>query len=100
MLTPAELIEISLRHGREKKRKNAIAALLCGGVPVVLLIFYSSSAASWRRWLAGFLVGLIWADAFEYAYHRWLLHRPRSSLGRGHLEHHANIGTLEEPESI
>src|SRR5256885_3744170 len=37
-------------------------------------------------------------NAFEYAYHRWLLHRLHSSFARGHLEHHANVGTPEEPE--
>jgi sterol desaturase/sphingolipid hydroxylase (fatty acid hydroxylase superfamily) len=98
--TPAELTEIAVRHGRGKKRKNAIAALLCGAVPAVLLSFYSASAASWELWLLGFIVGLIWGDAFEYVYHRWLLHRPRSPLGTGHQEHHAQIGTFEEAEHV
>jgi len=99
VLTPARLMEISVRHGRDKKRKNAIAALLCGAIPAVLLSFYSGSA-SWERWLLGFIVGLVWGDAFEYVYHRWLLHRPRSPLGNGHHEHHAQIGTPEEAEYV
>jgi hypothetical protein len=100
VLTLTELTEISVRQGRDKKRKNAIAALLCGGVPAVLLSFYSGPTASWRLWLLGFIVGLIWGDAFEYVYHRWLLHRPRSPLGTGHHEHHAQIGTSEEAEHV
>ena len=92
--------EIAVRHGRDKKRKNAIAALLCGAVPAVLLSFYSGSAASWELWFVGFIVGLIWGDAFEYVYHRWLLHRPRSPLGTGHHEHHAQIGTPEQAEHV
>ena len=100
MPTPTELTEIAVRRGRDKKRKNAIAALLCGAVPAVLLSFYSGSAASWELWLLGFIVGLIWGDAFEYVYHRWLLHRPRSPLGTGHHEHHAQIGTPEEAEHV
>ena len=44
--------------------------------------------------------GFLWANAFEYAYHRWLLHRPRSPLGNGHLRHHAGIGTDEEAEHV
>jgi sterol desaturase/sphingolipid hydroxylase (fatty acid hydroxylase superfamily) len=95
-----ELTEIAVRHGREKKRKNAIAALFCGAVPALLLSFYSGSAASWELWLLGFIGGLIWGDAFEYVYHRWLLHRPRSPLGTGHHEHHAQIGTAEEAEHV
>jgi sterol desaturase/sphingolipid hydroxylase (fatty acid hydroxylase superfamily) len=102
------LTEIAVRHGRDKKRKNAIAALLCGAIPAVLLSFYSGSAARWEFRLPGFIVGLIfglivgliWGDAFEYVYHRWLLHRPRSPLGTGHHEHHAQIGTPEEAEHV
>jgi sterol desaturase/sphingolipid hydroxylase (fatty acid hydroxylase superfamily) len=102
--TPTELTEIAVRLGRDKKRKNAIAAVLCGVVAAVLLSFYSGYAASWELRLLGFgiglIVGLIWGDAFEYVYHRWLLHRPRSPLGTGHHEHHAQIGTPEEAEHV
>ena len=100
MPTRTKLTEIAVRHGRDKKRRNAIAALLCGAVPAVLLSFYSVSAASWELCLLGFIVGLIWGDAFEYVYHRWLLHRPRSPLGTGHHEHHAQTGTPEEAEHV
>ena len=100
MPTSAELMEVAVRHGRDKKRKNAIAALLCGAVPAVLLSRYSGSVVRWELWLLGFIVGLIWGDAFEYVYHRWLLHRPRSPLGNGHHEHHAQIGTPEEADHV
>jgi hypothetical protein len=56
--TPTELTEIAVRHGRGKKRKNAIAALLCSVIPAVLLSFYSSSAAIWKLGLLGFIVDL------------------------------------------
>jgi len=102
--TPTELMEVAVRHGRDKKRKNAVAALLCGAVPAVLLSRYSESVVRWELWLLGFIVGLIlgliWGDAFEYVYHRWLLHRPRSPLGNGHHEHHAQIGTPEEADHV
>jgi hypothetical protein len=42
----------------------------------------------------------LWGNGFEYAYHRWLLHRAGGALGRGHLEHHASVGTAEEPEHV
>jgi sterol desaturase/sphingolipid hydroxylase (fatty acid hydroxylase superfamily) len=97
---PTELTEIAVQHGRDKKRKNAIAAFLCGAIPALLLRFYSGSAASWKLGILGFIVGLIWGDAFEYVYHRWLLHRPRSPLGTEHHEHHVQIGTPEQAEHV
>ncbi len=93
-----EACEIAIRHGQDKKRNNAVAAVLCGILPAVFLGFYFSF--SWERWLFGVLFGLIWGNAFEYAYHRWLLHRPHNPLGTGHREHHAGIGTPEGPEHI
>lgn len=98
MATSTELSALALRHGRAKKRNNAVVAGLSGALPGVILTFYLP--VGWERWLIGLIIGLVWANAFEYAYHRWLLHRPRSSLGRGHLEHHANVGTIEEAEHV
>jgi Fatty acid hydroxylase superfamily len=96
--TEPELREVAFRHGRTRKRNNAIVALLSGALPGVILSFYFPS--SWKRWLLGMIIGLIWGNAFEYSYHRWLLHRPRSSFATGHLEHHTQIGTAEEPEHV
>jgi hypothetical protein len=89
----------AVRHGRGKKRKNAVAAMLCGALPAGLLGFHSASP-TWKLCLLGLIVGLIWGNAFEYIYHRWLLHRPRSPLGAGHHDHHAQIGTPEEAEYV
>jgi Fatty acid hydroxylase superfamily len=96
--TTIEPCETATRHGRTKKRNNAIAALLCGTLPAVLLGFYAS--VTWERVVFGVLLGVIWGNAFEYAYHRWLLHHPRNPLGRGHREHHAQIGTPEAAEHV
>lgn len=98
MLTSAEVQQIAFEHGRTKKRNNAIVAILSGAVPGIILSLYFPT--SWQRWLIGTTIGLIWGNAFEYAYHRWLLHWPRSSFGKGHLEHHRNIGTPEEAEHV
>jgi hypothetical protein len=91
-------LALALQHGRIKKRDNAIAAVLSGVIPGVILALYFP--VSREQWFLGVVVGLIWGNAFEYAYHRWLLHRPRSVFARGHLEHHANVGTPEEPEYV
>lgn len=98
MPSSTELEELAFRHGRSKKRQNAIVAVLSGGVPAVILLF--SFPPTWQRWFLGLCVGLLWGNAFEYAYHRWLLHRPRSAFAKGHREHHAKIGTTEEPEHV
>jgi len=96
--TSTELEEPAVRHGRSKKQKNAIVALTSGGIPTAVLSFYFPF--NWQRWFLGLCLGLLWGNAFEYAYHRWLLHRPRSAFGKGHLEHHANVGTPKEPEHV
>ncbi len=51
-------------------------------------------------WTISVLVGMLWANAFEYFYHRYLLHLPQSSFGRGHLLHHSTMGRPEEAEHI
>lgn len=94
----SELGQIPLRHGRAKKRNNAIVALLSGALPGAILAFYFPF--DWERWILGLIIGLVWGNAFEYAYHRWLLHRPRSPLGKGHLEHHAHVGMPDEAEHV
>lgn len=100
MLTPIEAADMAVRHGRDKKRQNGIAAALCGIAPALLVSPYSASVASWQHWLGGGVVGLIWGNGFEYIYHRWLLHRPHTPLATGHLEHHAQIGAPEEAEHV
>jgi hypothetical protein len=100
--TSAELGEIAFRRGSSKKRDNAMVALLSGALPAMLLSldFPANFPFSWKHWLLGLMIGLSWGNGFEYAYHRWLLHRPRSALAKGHLEHHANVGTSEEAEHV
>src|SRR5579864_9650146 len=75
-----------------------MVAFLSGAIPGVILSFYFPP--TWERWLIGIAIGLVWGNAFEYAYHRWLLHWPQSSFGKGHLEHHMNVDTPEEPEHV
>jgi len=97
-MTASEIRELAFAHGRAKKRNNALVAILSGELPG--LIFNHYLPADWKHWMLGVAIGLTWGNAFEYGYHRWLLHRPRSSLGKGHLEHHINVGTPEEAEHV
>lgn len=95
---PAVARQTAIRHGQTKKRNNAIAAVLCGTLPALCLGVYSS--VDWKRLLAGALIGFVWGNGFEYAYHRWLLHHQRNPLGTGHRDHHAQIGTAQEAEHV
>jgi hypothetical protein len=98
LAAPAEIRTAAVLHGRTKKRNNALVALLSGALPGVILCQYLRP--DWKHLSAGLMIGLLWGNAFEYAYHRWLLHRPRSAFGKGHLEHHMNVGTPEEAEHV
>jgi len=89
----------ALAKGQKLKRNNALTALACGALPGVLI------ACLWRdhsslSWVAGLTIGIVWANAFEYFYHRYLLHLPKSSFGREHLLHHSTLGRPDEPEHI
>jgi Fatty acid hydroxylase len=95
---PAEIKAAALRRGRKTKRWNAAAAILSGVVPALILSYFFPVRP--QRWLAGFLLGLIWANGFEYFYHRFLLHLPKNFLARGHLRHHSSVGTPYEAEHV
>ena len=85
-----------LANASTLKRNNALTAMLCGALPALLLAIYSPPTH--RQWLIGLAIGLVWANAFEYFYHRYLLHRPTSSFSRGHRQHHASVGDPTELE--
>ena len=93
-----DLSPFALQQGRAKKRNNAIVAIVCGFAPAAILVALSPASA--RHWLIGLLIGLVWANGFEYVYHRWLLHRPRSAFAKGHILHHSMVGQPEEPEHV
>jgi hypothetical protein len=98
MPTPSKVREIASERGRAKKRKNAVVALLSGALPGLVLSF--CLRVSWERWLIGLAIGLVWGNVFEYSYHRWMLHRKKSSFATGHLQHHSTIGAPEEAEHV
>ena len=87
-----------LAHACSLKRNNAITALLCGALPALLLAWYAPPSP--RQWLIGLAVGLVWANAFEYFYHRYLLHHTRGTLGKGHILHHISSGKENEVEHL
>jgi hypothetical protein len=95
MSCPAHADPAAYARGRAVNTKNAITAALCGVVPAAFLA-WRQFPASWM-WIAGLVIGFIWANGFEYALHRWPLHWPGTWTGDGHLLHHASLGQLHEP---
>src|SRR5436309_14264746 len=93
-----EAFGMSLNGARRVRFWNAVTAAFCGVLPALVLIW--AFPARWRLLLAGYMIGLVWSNGFEYAYHRWILHWPKGALGTGHLLHHAMLGTLYEPEHV
>ena len=98
MQTPTEIRAAAIAQGRTTKRVNALTAILCGGLPAVATGTFLPTG--FGRWLVGFMVGLLWANLFEYAYHRFLLHLPGTFFAKRHLGHHASVGTLTEAEHV
>jgi Fatty acid hydroxylase superfamily len=88
----------AIARGRAKKRDNAITAVLCGCLPAVILEVMFP--AHLERWLIAFLLGLLWANGFEYFYHRFLLHVPGNLFAHRHLLHHMSVGTPTEGEQV
>jgi hypothetical protein len=88
----------SLARACSLKRNNALTALLCGALPALLLAVYLPPRA--YQWLIGLGLGLVWANAFEYFYHRYLLHHTRGVLGKGHILHHITSGKENEVEHL
>src|SRR5437868_5723881 len=98
MLTAAGIRESAIAHGRTIKRVNAFTAILCGGLPSVLVsVFFPTSLG---KWLVGLVIGLLWASWFEYAYHRFLLHLPGTFFAKEHLRHHMSVDRPEEAEHL
>ncbi len=86
---------VARRRGRAINDRNAITAALCGAVPAAIFAWQELPTAA--MWAAGLGIGFIWANGFEYAFHRWPLHWPGTWTGDGHLLHHASLGQPNEP---
>lgn len=95
MPSSAQIDVHALRRGRKINTQNAITAALCGVAPAAILAFQRFPRPA--MWLAGLVIGFIWANGFEYALHRWPLHWPGTWTGDGHMLHHASLGRPEEP---
>src|SRR5438552_16296982 len=89
--TNAEIQADALARGRARKRANALAAPVAGGVPAIAFGF--TRPLDFKISAAAFAVGLLWANGFEYVRHTYLLHRRRGLCARGHLRHEGWAGS-------
>jgi hypothetical protein len=95
-----------LGRGRAVKRRNALTAGLVGSALILFAeqFLKPRPALSWENALIrlglGLLVGLIYANAFEYVLHRFLLHKGEGFLDRRHALHHDSGGAPEEARYV
>jgi hypothetical protein len=81
-------------QGLGTKRNNLLAALLSGGFLVwISLRFFPHSIPGIPL---GFLGGLLYANAFEYCLHRFVLHAGHGFFCKQHMLHH---DTWKAPEA-
>ena len=92
-----------IARARRVKRVNAITALLIGAVLAALarkLVPFEPLASDPLHLVAGFLVGFVYANAFEYVLHRFFLHWGEGFLVQRHGLHHDTAGAPEEPRYV
>ena len=95
---PAEIA-----RARRVKRVNAITALLIGSILATLvlkLVGFDGRAFDPLHLAAGFVAGLLYANAFEYVLHRFFLHWGEGFLVQRHGLHHDTAGAPEEPRYV
>lgn len=82
-------------QARGRKLREALAVIVFGMLAAIALAWVlPTSPASVG---AGLVVGFLYANAFEYAVHRCLLHGRDNFFARRHHLHHSTAGTIEEP---
>ncbi len=94
MPTASEIRASAVARGRAIKRSNGLTATLFGGSLAVLL----AKAFSFKPMglFIGIVLGLVYSNAFEYFFHRYLLHPLGGSFAKYHLIHHSAWGAPDE----
>ncbi len=83
------------------KRNNALTALASGGgLAVIAARAYGFGRLNGADVFYGLLVGLVYANLFEYVLHRYLLHWGHGFLVGRHALHHDSAGTPQEARYV
>ena len=94
MPSESEIRAETKAQGLSTKRNNLVAAGLSGAALVWISIrLFPYSAADI---VFGLVLGFFYANGFEYALHRFVLHAGRGIFGKQHMVHHT---TLNSPEA-
>jgi len=92
-----------IARARRVKRVNAFTSLLTGSVLATLVLKlagFDPCEFDPLHLTAGFLGGLLYANAFEYVLHRFFLHWGEGFLVQRHGLHHDTAGAPEEPRYV
>jgi hypothetical protein len=92
-----------IARARRVKRVNAVTAFISGTVLAAIvfrILRMDAHALEPIHLLAGFLAGLLYANAFEYVLHRFFLHWGEGFLVQRHGLHHDTAGAPEEPRYV
>lgn len=96
----SDLRAAEMARGMAVKRRNAITAVLTGGLLALLAARADRfQVTSWNL-LGGLLVGLLYANLYEYVLHRFLLHWGNGFLVQRHALHHNSTGAPNEPRYV
>ncbi len=101
--TPVTAASAIMARARIVKRNNAVTASLAGAVLAFVAIrLYGFASPHWVfiEALAGTLAGLLYANAFEYILHRFVLHWPSGFLAQRHALHHDSAGAPDEARYV
>lgn len=84
----------AIARGLKIKRNNAVVAAMLGGC--LACIFAAVFSFKLPGFLFGLGAGFLYAIAFEYFFHRCLLHLPSGFFAEQHDIHRSSWGTPEE----
>lgn len=90
--------EAEIARGLAVKRRNAITAIATGGAMTFLAA--RAHEPSFGSLIAGFLIGLFYANLYEYILHRFFLHWGNGFLVQRHALHHNSTGSPQEPRYV
>jgi hypothetical protein len=89
-----------IARGMAVKRRNAVTAIVTGGMLAFLARGARGSEVLAGSFAYGLLVGLLYANLYEYILHRFVLHWGNGFLVQRHALHHNSTGTAQEPRYV
>jgi Fatty acid hydroxylase superfamily len=100
---PSDIREAEMRRARRVKRNNALTATVTGGGLAIAAIVLGEARGGSEApvsMVLGTLIGLLYANAFEYVLHRFLLHWRTGFLAQRHALHHDSAGAPNEARYV